>query len=126
MTINGSARWYILSQNRSQADQFRLPAVCMPETGNQPSVTANSQMNTMAMMNTGRLYPTMVPTCTATSRLLPRLTAQKMPSGMVIPRARIVAKILMNTVFFMGSISTSTTGWPNLVELPRLPWNRPL
>ena len=62
-----------------------------------------------------------MPTCTATSLLLPRFTAQNMPRGIVMPKARMVAKMLMKMVFFMGSTSTSITGWPYLVDWPKLP-----
>ena len=58
MTISGRARWYILSQNRSHLDQVMEPAVCMPETGNQPSTMAKI-MQAMENTHTHRKFALM-------------------------------------------------------------------
>ena len=98
----------------------------MPDTGKRPSLIEKNQINKMAIINTGMLYPIIVPIWTAVSRLLPFFTAQKIPSGMVIPSARIVAKILRNNVFRRGALITCATGFAYVTELPKLPCSRPL
>ena len=89
---------------------YSEPGVFMPETGNHLRIVAKIQIKTMAMINTGILYPMIVAICTAVSRLPPRCTAQNIPSGIVMPSAITVAKILMKIVFFIGVIRVSIAG----------------
>mgnify|MGYP003308664110 CR=1 FL=1 len=77
---------------------YSFPTELMPETGKIFSFTANSQINKIAVINTGILYPIIVPTCTAKSRLLPFFAAQNIPKGMVMRSADTVAKKLRKRV----------------------------
>ena len=53
----------------------------------------------------------MVKTCVKRSNLLFLRTAQAIPSGMVMASARIVAKMLMKIVYFIGAATTLTTSF---------------
>ena len=62
-------------------------------------------------MNVGKLQPTIVNTCVALSKRLPFLTAQAIPSGIVIASVKIVAKIFRIIVFSIGAPIISITSF---------------
>ena len=97
-----------LSRNNTIKPPLIL-GVFMPETGNHRSCTANTYIIMSAKINTGKLYPIIVRTCTAVSNFENFFTAQYMPSGIVMPSAKKVTNRLRKIVFFIGSAITSVT-----------------
>ena len=70
------------------------------------------------------LIPRIVNTCIALSMNDFFLTAQYIPSGIVIPSARIDEKALRNNVFNKGSPIILLTSFRYVVEYPRFPFKR--